>query len=130
MQPHPQPSFLSDLVTETAGAVAAIHVSPEGFVAGTSPGIARDEADKWAALMAALGSVSGRSLDIAGDLTSGGYPWGHSVIEDRHGQTLILVGAPDQSMLAVVGAKDADLGEIVARMIEIADQGLPTPVSV
>ncbi|MFD6468768.1 roadblock/LC7 domain-containing protein [Streptomyces goshikiensis] len=129
MQPHPQPPFLRDLVTGTTGAVAAIHVSPEGLVSGTSPGIARDEADKWAALMAALGSVSGRSLDIAGDLTSGGYPWGHSVVEDRHGQTLILVGAPDHSMLAVVGAKDADLGEIVGRMIEIADQGLPAPVA-
>ncbi|MEV7415369.1 hypothetical protein [Streptomyces sp. NPDC089919] len=130
MQPHPQPSFLSDLVTEANGAVAAIHVGPEGLVAGTSPGIARDEADKWAALMAALGSVSGRSLDIAGDLASRGNPWSHSVIEDRFGQTLILVGAPDQSMLAVIGAKDADLGDIVGRMIELADQGLPTPASV
>ncbi|MFF1906395.1 roadblock/LC7 domain-containing protein [Kitasatospora sp. NPDC058218] len=130
MQPHPQPPFLSDLVTGTSGAVAAIQVSPEGLVTGTSPGISRDDADKWAALMAALGAVSARSVDVAGELTSGGFPWGHSVIEDRFGQTLTLVGAPDQSMLAVVGEKGADLGEIVGRMIELADQGLPAPVAV
>ncbi|GAA2255151.1 hypothetical protein GCM10010430_43690 [Kitasatospora cystarginea] len=124
MKPHPHLPVLRDLVTDIPGAVAAIHVSPEGLVAGTSPGIARDEADKWAAVMAALGAVSARSVGIVGAHTSGECPWGHSVIEDQYGQTLTLVGAPDQSMLAVVGAKDADLGKIVGRMIELADQAL------
>ncbi|MER6396070.1 hypothetical protein ABT263_08395 [Kitasatospora sp. NPDC001603] len=116
-------------MTATTGAVAAIHVSPEGLVMETSPGIARDDADGWAAAMAALGTVSAASVGIVGDLTAGGYPWGHSIIEDRVGQTLVLVGAPDQSMIAVVGAKGADLGEIVGRMIELADRGLLLPVT-
>ncbi|ROR44733.1 hypothetical protein EDD39_2940 [Kitasatospora cineracea] len=79
--------------------------------------------------MSALGSVSARSISIAGELASSTHPWGHSVIEDRHGQTLTLVGVPDQSMLAVVGSKGADLGEIAGQMIELADQGLPAPVA-
>lgn len=126
---HPQPPFLNDLVTAATGAVAALHVSPEGLVIGVSPGIHRDDADRWAALMAALGSVSAKSVGIAGELTSGEHSWGHSVIEDRLGQTLVLVGASDHSMLAVVSSKGADLGAIVGRMIELADRGLPEPVA-
>ncbi|MFG2845376.1 roadblock/LC7 domain-containing protein [Kitasatospora sp. NPDC048296] len=122
--PHPQPSFLSELVTAMAGAVAAIHVSPEGLVVGTSPGIGRDDADKWAAVMSALSAVSTNSADIIGRVASdGGGGWGHSIIEDRCGQNLTLVGAPDKSMLAVICTKDTDLGELLARMIGLAEQG-------
>ncbi|MER7702362.1 hypothetical protein ABTX81_05620 [Kitasatospora sp. NPDC097605] len=129
MKPYPQPPFLGALVAGTAGAVAAIHVSPEGLVVGTSPGIGTDDADRWAAAMSALGAVSINSVGIVGALTSGECPWGHSVIEDRLGQTLTLVGAPDRSMLAVVGAKGADLGQIAAQLIELADQGLAAAVA-
>ncbi|MFF2657683.1 roadblock/LC7 domain-containing protein [Kitasatospora sp. NPDC058032] len=122
--PHLQPISLDALVTGATGAVAAIHVSPEGLVLRTSPGIDRDDADRWAAAMSALGAVSINSIGIVGVLTSGACPWSHSVIEDRFGQTLTLVGAPDRSMLAVVGAKGADLGQIAAQLIELADQGL------
>ncbi|MGK4581743.1 hypothetical protein [Kitasatospora sp. HPMI-4] len=129
MQPHPHPPFLSDLVAGIPGAVAAIHVSPEGLVTGTSTGVDRDRADKWAAAMAAMAAVSNESVGIAGALTSGEHPWGHSIIEDRHGQNLVLVGSPDHSMLAVVGAKGMDLGQALALMIALADRGLPVAVA-
>ncbi|KJS59694.1 MULTISPECIES: roadblock/LC7 domain-containing protein [Streptomycetaceae] len=120
--PHPQ--FLKELVTDTTGAVAAIHVSSEGLVVGTSPGLDRDDADKWAAVMAALSAVSTNGVDIVGSVTSIRYPWGHSIIEDRLGRNLTLVGAPDKSMLAVVGTEATDLGELLDRMIRLAEQGL------
>ncbi|WP_329486663.1 roadblock/LC7 domain-containing protein [Kitasatospora sp. NBC_01246] len=129
MNPHPHLPVLGDLVAGTAGAVAAIHVSSEGLVLGTSPGIGRDEADTWAALMSGLGAMSSRSVGVVGHLTSGEHPWGHSVIEDRAGRTMTLVGAADHSMLAVVGAEGADLGEIAARLIVLADRGLAAAVA-
>ncbi|MGW3185012.1 roadblock/LC7 domain-containing protein [Kitasatospora sp. NPDC001119] len=119
--PHCQP--LTDLVTGTTGIRAAIHVSPEGLILAASPGLTSETADRWAAAMAALSAVSTEGVGIVGDLTSREVPWGYSVIEDRYGQTLVLVGSPDKSMLAVAAAKGADLGMIVGRLIELADQG-------
>ncbi|MGW3071679.1 roadblock/LC7 domain-containing protein [Kitasatospora sp. NPDC001132] len=119
---HPQ--FLKDLVTGIAGTIAAIHVSPEGLVLGSSPGVDEDEADRWAAVMAALLAVSNRSAEIIGSRTAHPGPWGHSVIEDRSGRTLILVGANDHSMLAVVCEKNAQLGDVAARLVELADSAV------
>ncbi|MFJ6382750.1 roadblock/LC7 domain-containing protein [Kitasatospora sp. NPDC092039] len=116
---HPQ--FLKDLVTGTAGTIAAIHVSPEGLVLGSSPGVREDEADHWAAVMAALHAVSSRGAEIIGRRTAEHASWGHSVIEDRSGCTLILVGANDGTMLAVVCGKNAQLGDVAARLVELAD---------
>ncbi|MFE6052541.1 roadblock/LC7 domain-containing protein [Kitasatospora sp. NPDC056446] len=116
---HPQ--FLKDLVTGTAGTISAIHVSPEGLLLGSSPGVDKDEADHWAAVMAALQAVSNRGTEIIGRCTAGSGLWGHSVIEDRSGRTLILVGANDDSMLAVVCGRNAQLGDIAARLVELAD---------
>ncbi|MFJ6776925.1 roadblock/LC7 domain-containing protein [Kitasatospora sp. NPDC091257] len=82
---HPQ--FLKDLVTGTASALAAIHVSPEGLVLGCSPGVGEDEADHWSAVMAALHAVSNRSTEIIGRSTAERGLWGHSVVEDRAGRT-------------------------------------------
>ncbi|MFE4514602.1 roadblock/LC7 domain-containing protein [Kitasatospora sp. NPDC056783] len=116
---HPQ--FLKDLVTGTAGTIAVIHVSPEGLVLGSSPGVDEDEADHWAAVMAALLAVSSRGTEIIGSHTAEPGPWGHSVIEDRSGRTLILVGANDDSMLAVVCGRNAHLGDVAALLVELAD---------
>ncbi|MFJ7279845.1 roadblock/LC7 domain-containing protein [Kitasatospora sp. NPDC098663] len=116
---HPQ--FLKDLITGTAGALAAIHVSPEGLVLGSSPGVDEDDADHWSAVMAALHAVSNRSTEIIGRSTAERGLWGHSVIEDRAGRTLILVGVNDGSMLAAVCGKSAQLGDIAARLVELAD---------
>ncbi|MFF2546637.1 roadblock/LC7 domain-containing protein [Kitasatospora sp. NPDC058063] len=124
---HPQ--FLKDLVTGNAGVLAAIHVSSEGLVLGTSPGVDRDEADHWAAVMAALQAVSSRGAEIIGRCAAEAGPWGHSVVEVRSGSTLILVGAGGNSMLAVVCGKTAKLGDIGARLIEVADSPLSMAVA-
>ncbi|MFF1784980.1 roadblock/LC7 domain-containing protein [Kitasatospora sp. NPDC058243] len=126
-----RPQFLNDLVTGTAGVVAAIHVSPEGLVLGTSPGIGTSEADHWAAVMATLNAASRHSSDIIGRRTGDSSPWGHAVIEDRFGRTLILVGASDGSMLSVVCATtdNSHLGEIAFRLVQLADDGLTVTVA-
>ncbi|MET8540240.1 roadblock/LC7 domain-containing protein [Kitasatospora sp. NPDC004799] len=121
---HPQ--FLEDLVTGNADVLAAIHVSSEGLVLGTSPGVGRDEADHWAAVMAALQAVSNRGAEIIGHRAAEAGPWGHSAVEVRSGCTLILVGACGNSMLAVVCGKAAQLGGIGAQLIELADSTLMT----
>ncbi|MFJ8477028.1 hypothetical protein [Kitasatospora sp. NPDC094011] len=120
---HPQPPFLRDLVVSTTGAVVAVHVSPEGIIRATTPGLDADTADRWAAAMAALRAVSTEGVGIVGSLMSREKPWSYSVIVDRCGQTLVMVGSPDRSMLAVAGAEGADLDMIVGRLIELADQG-------
>ncbi|WP_224274234.1 roadblock/LC7 domain-containing protein [Streptomyces sp. LS1784] len=118
------PCILSTVVNDlvgTAGVLAAIHVSPEGLVLGASPGVDRDEADHWAAVMAALNAVSNRGTEIISRHNAESSPWGHSLIEDRSGRTLIRVGAADGSMLAVVCAKTDHLGEIAFRLVQLAD---------
>ncbi|MFD8750070.1 roadblock/LC7 domain-containing protein [Kitasatospora sp. NPDC059577] len=121
------PRILSTVVNELVSAadvLAAIHVSPEGLVLGASPGVDRDEADHWAAVMAALNAVSNHGTEIIGRRNAESSPWGHSVIEDRSGRTLLLVGATDGSMLAVVCARTDHLGEIAFRLVQLADDEL------
>ncbi|MEU1286110.1 roadblock/LC7 domain-containing protein [Kitasatospora sp. NPDC005856] len=51
------PSTIANDLTDTAGVLAAIHVSPEGLLLGVSPGVDRNEADHWAAAMATLNAL-------------------------------------------------------------------------
>ncbi|MFD7581825.1 roadblock/LC7 domain-containing protein [Kitasatospora sp. NPDC059817] len=121
------PRILSTVVNDlagTAGVLAAIHVSPEGLVLGASPGVERDEADHWAAVMAALNPVSNHDTEIIGRHNAEPSPWGHSMIEDRSGRTLLLVGAADGSMLAAVCARTDQLGEVAFRLVQLADDEL------
>ncbi|MEU9891125.1 roadblock/LC7 domain-containing protein [Sphaerisporangium sp. NPDC051017] len=96
----------------------AILLSADGLLKAHSAGISRDEADKHAAALAGLQSLSRSTAEFCADPQS---PWRQTLVEFADGYVLITAAGPG-AYLAVSSTHGVDLEVVSFRMHKLVDR--------
>ena len=117
VQPIKHLSWLLTNLIERVPAIAhAIVVSSDGLPLACSPGFPADRADQLSAITSGLTSLTqGASRMFEGGAVT------QTVVEMQRGM-LIVVSIGDGSTLAVLAARDCDMGLVAYEMTMLADR--------
>ena len=109
--------MLDDALT-VPGARHAILLSADGMLRAHSQGIGRDEADRQAAALSALQSISRSTAEFANHSDSA---WRQTLIEFADGFVFLIAAGPG-AYLAVSAAADVDMEAVTFRMHKLVDR--------
>lgn len=102
--------LLDQLCGQTLGVAHALAVSADGLSVAKSRHLAQEHADRLAAFTSGLASLTN---GIASLMTA--EPVEQTVVDMRDGR-IVVMAIGDGSVLTVLAAKDADIGQIVYEM--------------
>ncbi|EKX60927.1 roadblock/LC7 domain-containing protein [Streptomyces ipomoeae] len=111
-------SWMLDSALEIPGALHAVLVSADGLLRARSKDVGKDDADKAAAAMSGMQSLS-RSLAFFVDGSN--LRWQQTLIE-FDGGWIFLISAGDGAYLAVSASPDVDMADITFRMQQLVGQ--------
>ncbi|MEV0375482.1 roadblock/LC7 domain-containing protein [Streptomyces sp. NPDC050636] len=124
--------WMLDEVLKVPEARHAILLSADGMLRAHSHGIKRDEAERQAAALSGLQSISRSTAEFCGLETS---PWQQTLVEFVDGY-VFLVAAGAGAYLAVSAGQDVDMEAVTYSMHKLVDRlgkeltSLPRPQSV
>lgn len=110
--------WMLDEVLKVPEARHAILLSADGMLRAHSKGIARDEAERQAAALSGLQSISRSTADFCG---GGGSPWRQTLVEFAGGY-VFLVAAGAGAYLAVSSTENVDMEMVTYRMQKLVDR--------
>ncbi|MER6617526.1 roadblock/LC7 domain-containing protein [Streptomyces xantholiticus] len=110
--------WMLDEVLKVPGARHAILLSADGMLRAHSQGIGRDEADRQAAALSGLQSISRSTAEFCGQETS---PWQQTLVEFVDGY-VFLVAAGAGAYLAVSAGQDVDMEAVTYGMHKLVDR--------
>ncbi|BBC34962.1 Roadblock/LC7 domain protein [Streptomyces graminofaciens] len=111
-------SWMLDSALEIPGALHAVLVSADGLQRARSRDVSKDDADKAAAAMSGMQSLS-RSLSFFVDRTD--LRWQQTLVE-FDGGWIFLISAGAGAYLAVSASSDVDMADITFRMQQLVGQ--------
>ncbi|MFJ2478363.1 roadblock/LC7 domain-containing protein [Streptomyces sp. NPDC087659] len=118
--------MLDDALT-VPGTRHAILLSSDGMLRARSQGISRDEADRQAAALAGLQSISRSTTEFCGASET---PWRQTLVEFAGGFVFLIAAGPG-AYLAVSTSENVDMEAVTFRMHKLVDRlgkELSTPV--
>ncbi|MCM2579908.1 roadblock/LC7 domain-containing protein [Streptomyces meridianus] len=110
--------WMLDEVLKVPEARHAILLSADGMLRGHSQGIGRDEAERQAAALSGLQSISRSTAEFAAGESS---PWQQTLVEFAGGY-VFLVAAGAGAYLAVSATQDVDMEAVTYRMQKLVDR--------
>lgn len=110
--------WMLDDVLQVPEARHAILLSSDGMLRAHSTGIGRDDAERLAAGLSGLQSISRSTAEFCGPATS---PWRQTLIEFGHGY-VFLVAAGEGAHLAVSTGTEVDMESVTYRMHKLVDR--------
>ncbi|MGW0843772.1 roadblock/LC7 domain-containing protein [Streptomyces sp. NPDC002787] len=110
--------WMLDDVLQVPEARHAILLSADGMLRAHSAGIARDDAERLAAGLSGLQSISRSTAEFCGSTDS---PWRQTLIEFGHG-FVFLVAAGEGAYLAVSTGDEVDMESVTYRMHKLVDR--------
>ncbi|MDG5801491.1 roadblock/LC7 domain-containing protein [Streptomyces ossamyceticus] len=111
-------SWMLDSALEIPGALHAVLISADGLQRARSKDVSNDDADKAAAAMSGLQSLS-RSLAFFCDGSD--LRWQQTLVE-FDGGWIFLISAGAGAYLAVSASSDVDMADITFRMQQLVGQ--------
>ncbi|MCL6736156.1 MULTISPECIES: roadblock/LC7 domain-containing protein [Streptomyces] len=111
-------SWMLDSALEIPGALHAVLISADGLQRARSKDVSKDDADKAAAAMSGLQSLS-RSLAFFCDGSD--LRWQQTLVE-FDGGWIFLISAGAGAYLAVSASSDVDMADITFRMQQLVGQ--------
>ncbi|MGW0737076.1 roadblock/LC7 domain-containing protein [Streptomyces sp. NPDC002851] len=118
--------WMLDEVLKVPEARHAILLSADGMLRAHSQGIKRDDAERQAAALSGLQSISRSTAEFCGRETS---PWQQTLVEFVDGY-VFLVAAGAGAYLAVSAGQDVDMEAVTYSMHKLVDRlgkGLTSP---
>lgn len=110
--------WMLDEVLKVPEARHAILLSADGMLRAHSKGIARDEAERQAAALSGLQSISRNTAEFCG---KSGSPWQQTLVEFAEGY-VFLVAAGAGAFLAVSATQSVDMEMVTYRMQKLVDR--------
>ncbi|CAG7637779.1 roadblock/LC7 domain-containing protein [Actinacidiphila bryophytorum] len=110
--------WMLDEVLKVPEARHAILLSADGMLRAHSQGVARDEAERQAAALSGLQSISRSTAEFCGKDDS---PWQQTLVEFADGY-VFLVAAGAGAYLAVSSTQDVDMEMVTYRMQKLVDR--------
>jgi predicted regulator of Ras-like GTPase activity (Roadblock/LC7/MglB family) len=110
--------WMLDEVLKVPEARHAILLSADGMLRGHSQGIARDEAERQAAALSGLQSISRSTAEFCSRQAT---PWQQTLVEFVDGY-VFLVAAGAGAYLAVSAGQDVDMEAVTYRMHKLVDR--------
>lgn len=110
--------WMLDEVLKVPHARHAILLSADGMLRAHSAGISRDEAERQAAALSGLQSISRSTSEFCGRQET---PWRQTLVEFADGY-VFLVGAGRGAYLAVSATEEVDLESVTYRMQKLVDR--------
>lgn len=110
--------WMLDDVLKVPEARHAILLSADGMLRAHSADIDRDDAERLAAGLSGLQSISRSTAEFCG---SAGSPWRQTLIEFGHG-FVFLVAAGEGAYLAVSTGAEVDMEAVTYRMHKLVDR--------
>ncbi|HCA84534.1 MAG TPA: dynein regulation protein LC7 [Streptomyces sp.] len=110
--------WMLDEVLKVPEARHAILLSADGMLRAHSQGISRDEADRQAAALSGLQSISRSTVEFCAQESS---PWQQTLVEFSDGY-VFLVAAGAGAYLAVSATQDVDMEAVTYRMQKLVDR--------
>jgi len=110
--------WMLDEVLKVPEARHAILLSADGMLRSHSQGISRDEAERQAAALSGLQSISRSTAEFCGEETS---PWQQTLVEFADGY-VFLVAAGAGAYLAVSATQQVDMETVTYRMQKLVDR--------
>jgi predicted regulator of Ras-like GTPase activity (Roadblock/LC7/MglB family) len=110
--------WMLDEVLKVPEARHAILLSADGMLRSHSQGITRDEAERQAAALSGLQSISRSTAEFCGDESS---PWQQTLVEFTDGY-VFLVAAGTGAYLAVSATQHVDMETVTYRMQKLVDR--------
>ncbi|WP_424890771.1 roadblock/LC7 domain-containing protein [Streptomyces sp. XH2] len=109
-----------DEVVKMPEARHAILLSSDGMLRARSQGIERDEAERQAAALSGLQSIS-RSTSEFCNQTQQENPWRQTLVEFAHGYVFLIAAGPG-AYLAVSATEHVDMEAVTYRMQKLVDR--------
>lgn len=110
--------WMLDEVLKVPDARHAILLSADGMLRAHSRGIGRDEADRQAAALSGLQSISRSTAEFC---TGADTPWRQTLIEFADGYVFLVAAGPG-AYLAVSATADVDMEAVTYRMQKLVDR--------
>ncbi|MEV4442504.1 roadblock/LC7 domain-containing protein [Streptomyces sp. NPDC049577] len=113
--------WMLDEVVKIPEARHAILLSADGMLRGHSRGIDRDEAERQAAALSGLQSISRSTADFCTHPTHHETPWRQTLVEFAHGYVFLIAAGPG-AYLAVSATEHVDMEAVTYRMQKTVDR--------
>jgi predicted regulator of Ras-like GTPase activity (Roadblock/LC7/MglB family) len=110
--------WMLDEVLKMPDARHAILLSADGMLRAHSAGISRDEAERQAAALSGLQSISRSTAEFCSGEDS---PWRQTLIEFAHGYVFLVAAGPG-AYLAVSATEEVDMEAVTYRMQKLVDR--------
>jgi predicted regulator of Ras-like GTPase activity (Roadblock/LC7/MglB family) len=110
--------WMLDEVLKMPEARHAILLSADGMLRAHSAGISRDEAERQAAALSGLQSISRSTTEFC---TGEDSPWRQTLIEFAHGYVFLVAAGPG-AYLAVSATENVDMEAVTYRMQKLVDR--------
>ncbi|MEU5100438.1 roadblock/LC7 domain-containing protein [Streptomyces sp. NPDC020996] len=110
--------WMLDDVLKVPEALHAILLSADGMLRACSKDIGRDDAERLAAGLSGVQSISRSTAEFTGTPHT---PWRQTLIEFAHGY-VFLVAAGEGAYLAVSTTQDVDMEAVTYRMHKLVDR--------
>ncbi|WP_238490341.1 roadblock/LC7 domain-containing protein [Streptomyces sp. UNOC14_S4] len=109
-----------DEVVKMPEARHAILLSSDGMLRARSAGIERDEAERQAAALSGLQSISRSTAEFT-HKGAQDSPWRQTLVEFAHGYVFLIAAGPG-AYLAVSATADVDMEAVTYRMQKLVDR--------
>lgn len=113
--------WMLDEVVKMPEARHAILLSADGMLRAHSQGIDRDEAERQAAALSGLQSISRSTTEFCTHPRSQDSPWRQTLIEFAHGYVFLIAAGPG-AYLAVSASENVDMEAVTYRMQKTVDR--------
>ncbi|MFF4531170.1 roadblock/LC7 domain-containing protein [Streptomyces sp. NPDC001407] len=110
-----------DEVVKMPEARHAILLSADGMLRARSGGIDRDEAERQAAALSGLQSISRSTSEFCTHQNHQDTPWRQTLVEFAHGYVFLIAAGPG-AYLAVSTTADVDMEAVTYRMQKLVDR--------
>ncbi|GHF24454.1 hypothetical protein GCM10010218_01200 [Streptomyces mashuensis] len=114
-------SWMLDEVVKVPEARHAILLSADGMLRAHSGGIDRDEAERQAAALSGLQSISRSTAEFCTHPTHQDTPWRQTLVEFAHGYVFLIAAGPG-AYLAVSTGENVDMEAVTYRMQKTVDR--------
>ncbi|MEW2576096.1 roadblock/LC7 domain-containing protein [Streptomyces syringium] len=99
----------------------AILLSADGMLRAHSQGIGRDEAERQAAALSGLQSISRSTGEFCTHQSHQETPWRQTLVEFAHGYVFLIAAGPG-AYLAVSASEHVDMEAVTYRMQKLVDR--------
>ncbi|MEV6672418.1 roadblock/LC7 domain-containing protein [Streptomyces sp. NPDC051162] len=113
--------WMLDEVVKMPEARHAILLSADGMLRARSGGIDRDEAERQAAALSGLQSISRSTSEFCARQNQQDTPWRQTLVEFAHGYVFLIAAGPG-AYLAVSTTADVDMEAVTYRMQKLVDR--------